>query len=239
MSDNLFLKFFGILTLESKETVVFGLDWQKLNRNVFWDVIQLIYKKGRNWEFVRMAGRAKMYLIAGLGNPTYQYARTRHNIGFEVIDELADRNGISMDINKHKGVCGKGLIAGEKVILLQPQTYMNLSGESIREAVGYYKLDPQKDLILIFDDISLDVGQIRLRAKGSAGGHNGVKSVIACLGTDVFFRVKVGVGEKPKGWDLADYVLGRFGEEERIRADESVERAALAAECILLSLIHI
>lgn len=174
-----------------------------------------------------------MYLIVGLGNPTYQYARTRHNIGFEVIDELADRNGISMDINKHKGVCGKGMIAGEKVILLQPQTYMNLSGESIREAVGYYKLEPEKDLILIFDDISLDVGRIRIRAKGSAGGHNGVKSVIACLGTDVFCRIKVGVGEKPKGWDLADYVLSRFGEEDRIKADESVERAALAAECIL------
>lgn len=174
-----------------------------------------------------------MYLIAGLGNPTYQYARTRHNIGFEVIDEIADRNGILMDINKHKAVCGKGSIAGEKVILLQPQTYMNLSGESIREAVGYYKLDPKEELIIIFDDISLDVGQIRLRAKGSAGGHNGIKSVIACLGTDEFQRIKVGVGEKPKGWDLADYVLGRFNEEEWVKMEESVERAAKAAECIL------
>lgn len=174
-----------------------------------------------------------MYLIAGLGNPTYQYARTRHNIGFEVIDTLADRNGISIDSNKHKAVFGKGMIGGEKVVLLQPQTYMNLSGESIREAIGYYKLDPKRELIVVFDDISLDVGQIRLRAKGSAGGHNGVKSIIACLGTDEFQRIKVGVGEKPKGWDLADYVLGRFNEEERIIADQSVERAAVAAECIL------
>lgn len=174
-----------------------------------------------------------MYLIAGLGNPTYQYARTRHNIGFEVIDELADRNGILMDSNKHKAVCGRGIIAGEKVILLQPMTYMNLSGESIQEAVRYYKLNPKENLIVVFDDVSLDVGQIRLRAKGSAGGHNGIKSVIACLGTDEFQRIKVGVGNKPKGWDLADYVLGRFNEADRITADESVERAAKAAECIL------
>lgn len=174
-----------------------------------------------------------MYLIAGLGNPTYQYARTRHNIGFEVIDELADRNGISMDINKHKAVCGKGVIGGEKVILLQPQTYMNLSGESIRDAAAFYKIDTKEELIVIFDDISLDVGQLRLRAKGSAGGHNGIKSIIACLGTDEFKRIKVGVGDKPKGWDLADYVLGHFNEEDRVKADEGVERAAQAAECIL------
>lgn len=180
-----------------------------------------------------------MYLIAGLGNPTYQYARTRHNIGFEVIDELADRNGIRLDCNKHKAVCGKGDIAGEKVILLQPMTYMNLSGESIQQAIRYYKLDPKKELIVIFDDISLDVGKIRLRAKGSAGGHNGIKSIIACLGTDEFQRIKVGVGNKPNGWDLADYVLGRFNEEDRIKADESIGYAAKAAECILKEGIEI
>jgi len=174
-----------------------------------------------------------MYLIAGLGNPTDQYARTRHNIGFEVIDELADRNGISMDINKHKAVCGKGVVAGEKVILLQPQTYMNLSGESVREAVEYYKIDPTEELIVIYDDISLSVGQLRLRAKGSAGGHNGIKSILACLGTDVFKRIKVGVGDKPKGGDLADYVLGRFEGEDQVKADEGVKQAALAVECIL------
>lgn len=174
-----------------------------------------------------------MYIIAGLGNPTYQYARTRHNIGFEVIDELADRNGISMDLNKHKAVCGKGVIKGEKVLLLQPLTYMNLSGESIRDAVTYYKINPEEELIVIFDDVSLNVGQLRLRAKGSAGGHNGVKSIIACLGTDVFKRIKVGVGDKPKGWDLVDHVLGRFSEEERGKADEGVERASKAVECIL------
>lgn len=174
-----------------------------------------------------------MYIIAGLGNPTYQYAKTRHNIGFEVIDKLADRNGISMNFNRHNAICGKGIIKGEKVLLLQPLTYMNLSGESIKDAVAYYKIDPEDELIVIFDDVSLNVGQLRLRAKGSAGGHNGVKSIIACLETDVFKRIKVGVGDKPKGWDLADHVLGHFNTEERVKADEGIERASKAVECIL------
>lgn len=174
-----------------------------------------------------------MYIIAGLGNPTFQYARTRHNIGFETIDELADRNRISMNENKHKAVCGKGIISGEKVLLLQPQTYMNNSGESIRAAVDFYKIDPTKELIVIYDDISLEVGQLRLRAKGSAGGHNGIKSIIAHLGTEEFQRVKIGVGAKPAGWDLADYVLGRFDDADRKLADEGVENAAKAVECMI------
>lgn len=174
-----------------------------------------------------------MYIIAGLGNPTFQYARTRHNIGFETIDELAERNRISMSENKHKAVCGKGIIGGEKVLLLQPQTYMNNSGESIRAAVDFYKIDPTKELIVIYDDISLEVGQLRLRAKGSAGGHNGIKSIIAHLGTEEFQRVKIGVGAKPAGWDLADYVLGRFDDADRKLADEGIENAAKAVECML------
>lgn len=174
-----------------------------------------------------------MYLIAGLGNPTFQYARTRHNIGFETIDELADRNHIDMNLNKHKAVCGKGIIAGEKVLLLQPQTYMNNSGESIRDAVDFYKIDPKTELIVIYDDISLGVGQLRLRAKGSAGGHNGIKSIIAHLGTEEFKRIKIGVGDKPAGWDLADYVLGRFDDLDRKLADEGIENAAKAAEVII------
>lgn len=174
-----------------------------------------------------------MYIIAGLGNPTFQYARTRHNIGFETIDELADRNRISMSENKHKAVCGKGIIGGEKVLLLQPQTYMNNSGESIRAAVDFYKIDPTSELIVIYDDISLEVGQLRLRAKGSAGGHNGIKSIIAHLGTEEFQRVKIGVGAKPAGWDLADYVLGRFDDADRKLADEGVENAAKAVECMI------
>jgi len=174
-----------------------------------------------------------MYIIAGLGNPTYQYAKTRHNMGFEVIEELAERNGISLDQNRYKGVCGHGVIAGKKVILLQPLTFMNLSGESIRDAVNYYKIDPQQELIVVYDDISLEVGQLRIRAKGSAGGHNGIKSVICCLGTDLFKRIKVGVGNKPTGWDLADYVLSHFNEEDRKKADEGITLAAKAVEFIL------
>lgn len=174
-----------------------------------------------------------MYIIAGLGNPTFQYAKTRHNIGFETIDGLADKNRISMNENKHKAVCGKGIIGGEKVLLLQPQTYMNNSGESIRAAVDFYKIDPKRELIVIYDDISLGVGQLRIRAKGSAGGHNGIKSIIAHLGTEEFQRIRIGVGAKPAGWDLADYVLGRFDEMDRKLADEGIEHAVKAAECMI------
>ena len=144
-----------------------------------------------------------MYIIAGLGNPGTQYMGTRHNAGFSVIDALADQYNISVDTQKHKGMIGKGMIEGEKVILVKPMTYMNLSGECIREVMDYYKADID-DLIVIFDDISLEPGKLRLRAKGSAGGHNGIKSIIAQLGSDRFKRVKFGVGDKPKGWDLAD-----------------------------------
>lgn len=174
-----------------------------------------------------------MYIIAGLGNPTFQYTKTRHNIGFETIDELADSNHISMSENKHKALCGKGIIGGEKVLLMQPQTYMNNSGESIRAAIDFYKLDPATDLIVIYDDISLEVGRLRLRAKGSAGGHNGIKSIIAHLGTDEFQRVKIGVGAKPEGWDLADYVLGRFEDGDRRLAEEGIKNAARAVECMV------
>ena len=155
-----------------------------------------------------------MYIIVGLGNPTKEYNNTRHNIGFDVIDKLADMYSISVLEKKHKALVGKGIINGQKVILAKPQTYMNLSGESVRELVDYYKIDEETELIVIYDDISLDVGQLRIRKKGSAGGHNGIKSIIQHLGGDVFPRIKMGVGEKPKGYDLADYVLGHFGKEE-------------------------
>ena len=166
-----------------------------------------------------------MYIIAGLGNPTRTYEGTRHNIGFEVIDRLADRFRIDVSIQKNKALCGKGYIEGQKVILAKPQTYMNLSGDSVRELAAYYKVEPE-DIIIVFDDISLEPGQIRVRAKGSAGGHNGVKNIIARLGTQEFPRVKVGVGEKPKGWDLADYVLSRFSSDDRKIMDEAVDTAA-------------
>ncbi len=169
-----------------------------------------------------------MYIIVGLGNPERRYDGTRHNIGFSAITVLADTYGISMDIKKHRAVCGKGVIQGQKVLLAMPQTYMNLSGESVRELVDYYKIDPEEELIVVYDDINLAPGKLRIRPKGSAGGHNGIKNIIAHLGTQVFPRVRIGVGEKPKGWDLADYVLGRFSGEEEPVIREALDKAAQA-----------
>lgn len=174
-----------------------------------------------------------MYIIVGLGNPGKQYAHTRHNVGFDTIDILADRYHIGMDMKKHKAVCGKGVIEGQRVVLAKPQTFMNLSGESVRELADFYKIDPEEELIVIYDDISLEPGQLRIRPKGSAGGHNGIKNIIAQLGTQVFKRVKVGVGEKPRGWDLADYVLSHFPKEERAVAEEAFERASEAVVCMM------
>lgn len=174
-----------------------------------------------------------MFVIVGLGNPTAQYEGTRHNAGFDVIDVLAEKYNISVDARKCRAFCGKGVIAGQKVLLVKPQTYMNLSGESVGEIVNYYKIDPESDLLVIYDDISLDVGQLRIRKKGSAGGHNGIKSIIAHLGTTVFPRIKVGVGEKPKNYDLADYVLGHFSKQERELMEEGYEHASDAVEQIV------
>lgn len=174
-----------------------------------------------------------MFVIVGLGNPTAQYEGTRHNAGFDVIDVLAAKYNISVDARKCRAFCGKGVIAGQKVLLVKPQTYMNLSGESVGGIVNYYKIDPESDLLVIYDDISLDVGQLRIRKKGSAGGHNGIKSIIAHLGTTVFPRIKVGVGEKPKNYDLADYVLGHFSKQERELMEEGYEHASDAVEQIV------
>lgn len=177
--------------------------------------------------------RKYMYLIAGLGNPGREYENTRHNAGFASIDRLAEKNHISIDMKKFQALCGTGYIGGQKVLLLKPQTYMNLSGESLRAACDFFKIDPEQELIVIYDDISLAPGQLRIRAKGSAGGHNGIKSIISHLGTQVFLRVKVGVGEKQQGWDLADYVLGHFSKEEQQVMQESFDRAADAAAALL------
>ena len=174
-----------------------------------------------------------MYIIAGLGNPGKQYEHTRHNVGFDTLDKLAEKYHISIDNQKNTAVCGSGYIEGQKVILVKPQTYMNLSGESLREIIDFYKLDPAEELIVIYDDIDLDPGQLRIRKQGSAGGHNGMKDLIRQLGTQKFLRVKVGVGAKPNGWDLADYVLGRFSASERKLVDEAIGRAADAVEMIL------
>ncbi len=175
-----------------------------------------------------------MYIIVGLGNPKKEYENTRHNIGFDVIDRLAEEENISVLEKKHKAIIGKGVVAGQKCILAKPQTYMNLSGESVRELIDYYKVDEETELIVISDDISLDVGQLRIRKKGSAGGHNGLKNIIAHLGHDVFCRIKMGVGEKPKGYDLADYVLGHFPKEERVVMDEAAKRACEAIRLMIM-----
>ena len=174
-----------------------------------------------------------MYLIAGLGNPSKTYEGTRHNVGFSMIDALADAFQIDVTTKKHKAIVGRGVIEGMKVILAKPQTYMNLSGESIREIADFYKIDPE-NMIIIYDDISLDVGRLRIRKKGSAGGHNGIKNIIAHLGTDVFPRIKVGVGEKPQGWDLADYVLSKYSKEEQQALREASDNVIGAVKLMVL-----
>lgn len=172
-----------------------------------------------------------MYIIAGLGNPGAKYEGTRHNMGFCVIDELAKRHHIAVEKKQFKGLTGRGVIGGQQVLLLKPLTFMNLSGESLRAAFDFYK--PELDQVLvIFDDISLETGQLRIRKKGSAGGHNGVKSIIAHLGTNEFPRIKVGVGEPGRG-ELVDFVLGRFRGDDVTIMKQAVETAACAVETFL------
>lgn len=166
-----------------------------------------------------------MFVIVGLGNPEKKYEGTRHNIGFAVIDALADKYNISIKDKKHKALCGIGVIEGVKVMLVKPLTYMNLSGDSVADVMNFYKLDPEEDMLVVYDDISLEPGNIRVRKKGSAGGHNGIKSIIARCGTQNFMRVRVGVGEKPEGWDLADHVLGHFSDEDSRLVREAVDDA--------------
>ena len=170
-----------------------------------------------------------MFVIVGLGNPGKKYENTRHNAGFIAIDALADKYGISISEKKHKALCGSGVIEGNKVVLIKPQTFMNLSGESVRAVMDFYKIDPEEDMLVIYDDISLAPGNIRIRKRGSAGGHNGIKSIIAHAGTQNFMRIKVGVGEKPSGWDLADYVLGHFSDDDNVKLKEIMPDVIQAA----------
>lgn len=174
-----------------------------------------------------------MYIIVGLGNPDKKYMNTRHNIGFDVIDAIAEKNDIVVGEKKHKAVIGKGIVAGQKAVLVKPLTYMNLSGESVRSVIDFYKVDEKSELIVISDDVSLDMGQIRIRKRGSDGGHNGLKNIIMHLGHDVFIRVRMGVGEKPPRMDLADYVLGHFSAKEREVMNEGARTATLAIETII------
>ncbi len=174
-----------------------------------------------------------MYLAAGLGNPGDQYKMTRHNIGFEVIDYMARENKVKIKKLKFKGIYGEMNICGEKLILLKPQTYMNLSGESVSQYCSFFKIPPEK-VIIICDDISLPAGKIRIRTKGSAGGHNGLKSIIQCLSSDAFMRIKIGVGApENEGYDLADYVLGRFTKDEIPVLEKSIINSASAVREII------
>ena len=174
-----------------------------------------------------------MYLIAGLGNPGKQYEATRHNMGFDVIDKLVEEFNVPQAGVKFNAMYGKGRIGGEPVILMKPLSYMNLSGGPIRDMANYFKIDPETELIVIYDDIDTEPGQLRVRKKGRAGGHNGIKSIIQQLGTQNFMRVRVGVGAKPKDWDLADYVLGRFDRDDRQLVEDAQDRACEAVEMIL------
>lgn len=173
-----------------------------------------------------------MYIIAGLGNPTREYNMTRHNVGFEVVDVLADKLGARVTEKKHRAFYGAGRIGSEKVILSKPQTFMNLSGESVRAMADFYKIEPDH-IIIICDDINLTEGQLRIRTKGSAGGHNGLKNIINHLGTREFLRIRVGVGEKPKDMDLADYVLSRFSKDQAKLMEQACLDAAEAAVMVI------
>ncbi len=174
-----------------------------------------------------------MKIIAGLGNPDREYAGTRHNIGFDAITAISDKTGISVTEKKFKALIGKGTICGQKVILMKPQTYMNLSGEAIIEAVNFFKLEP-KDVCIVYDDVNLEPGFIRVRERGSAGGHNGIKNIISHLGSENFPRIRIGVGEKPKEWDLKDYVLGHFSREDEEKIRAALEDAVTAAELFVI-----
>jgi peptidyl-tRNA hydrolase len=189
----------------------------------------------RNQDWLRLfvskkeSSGTRMKLIVGLGNPGREYELTRHNIGFMAIDELAKRWNISLNEQKFKGVFGAGFVNGEKVILLKPLTYMNLSGESIRPLMDYYKIDVE-DFVVLYDDLDIPVGKLRLRMKGSAGGHNGVKSTISHLGTQEFQRISMGIDRPKNGMKVVDYVLGRFTSEEIPGVNHSIEKAADTCE---------
>ncbi len=169
------------------------------------------------------------YIVAGLGNPDRKYENTRHNAGFIVLDTLADRIGVKIDRIKYKSLCAKCTVGGRNVLLMKPCTYMNNSGIAVTEAMNFYKLPPEK-VIVIFDDISLDVGKIRIRRKGSDGGHNGIKNIIYLSGSDMFPRIKLGIGKKPEKWDLADWVLSAFTVDEMKVLQETAGRACDALE---------
>lgn len=172
------------------------------------------------------------FIIAGLGNPDRKYENTRHNAGFITVDALADRYNARLDRIKYKSLCTSVTIAEKKVLLMKPSTYMNNSGQAVREAMSFFKL-PAENVLIIFDDISLDVGRLRIRRKGSDGGHNGMKNIIYLTGSDLFPRIKIGIGNKPEKWALADWVLSQFTAGEQKPLTEAVDKACQAAELIV------
>ncbi len=175
-----------------------------------------------------------MKLIVGLGNPGKEYNNTRHNIGFDVIDLLAEDLKITAFREKFQGLIGETTIDDEKVFLLKPMTYMNLSGNSIKEVISFYKMDPVEDLIVIYDDMDLSLGQLRIKLKGSAGGHNGIKSIISHLGND-FYRIKCGIGKAKRREETVNFVLGRFSKEEMEEVIPLMEDAAKASKSIVIA----
>ncbi|MDP4093798.1 MAG: aminoacyl-tRNA hydrolase [Bacillota bacterium] len=179
----------------------------------------------------------ELFVIAGLGNPGLKYSNTRHNVGFDTVDLLAYKNNIKVSKVKHKALIGDGEIGGRRILLVKPQTFMNLSGESIREIMEWYKV-PGSRLIIIYDDIDLPLGKVRIRPKGSSGTHNGMKSILYQIQTDDFPRIRIGIGKPSENWDLADYVLGRFNEEDRKLINNSIVLAADAATEIVKSGIN-
>ena len=173
------------------------------------------------------------WIVAGLGNPGLEYENTRHNAGFLTMDELAKQCGVKLDQMKFKSDCGEAMLGEVRCLLMKPTTYMNLSGDAIAAAANFYKIPPEQVLV-IYDDISLPPGKLRLHRKGSAGGHNGIKSIIAQLGTEEFPRIRVGVGAKPNPqYDLADWVLSKFSEEDMTALQPALEHAADAAKKIV------
>lgn len=173
-----------------------------------------------------------MFVVVGLGNPGRDYVNTRHNIGFNTVDLLASRNNIKINKIKFKSTYGEGFIGGEKIILLKPQTYMNNSGMAVLDLYNFYK-PPMENIIVIVDDIDIEFGTIRVKQKGSAGTHNGLKSIIYHLGSSDFPRVKVGIGKKKGGQDLANFVLSKFSKDETIGIEDAIFDAALAVETII------